>query len=84
MLQQKLATRDGASIDRNHDIERLWEFYQRFKRRHRVEDMQKEEQRLRESGTFSANIKEYDHGLLLGQYTTSVVLKDACAVQCII
>lgn len=61
MLQQKLVKREGARIDRNRDIEHLWEFYQRYKRRHRVEDMQREEQRLRESGTFSANFGEYGH-----------------------
>lgn len=59
LLQQKLAKKDGAQIDRNRDIEHLWEFYQRYKRNNRVEDLQREEQRLRESGTFSANFGEY-------------------------
>lgn len=58
MLQQKLAKRDGARIDRNHDVERLWEFYQLYKRRHNLDDIQK----LRESGTSRANLGEY--GLL--------------------
>ncbi|KAK2968255.1 hypothetical protein RJ640_030305 [Escallonia rubra] len=60
VIKQKLAKRDGARIDRNRDAERLWEFYQQYKRRHRVDEMQKEEQRWRESGTFSANLGEYD------------------------
>ncbi|KAL5544007.1 hypothetical protein UlMin_007791 [Ulmus minor] len=60
VIKQKLAKRDGAQIDRNRDIEHLWEFYQRYKRRHRVEDMQREEQRLRESGTFSTNFGEVE------------------------
>lgn len=61
-LQQKLAKRDGASIDRDRDIERLWEFYKLYKRRHRVDDIQKEEQKWRESGTtFSSNVGEYVH-----------------------
>lgn len=59
MLQQKLAKKDGA-IDRQRDIERLWKFYVSYKRRHRVDDIQKEQQRLLESGTFStANLGEY-------------------------
>lgn len=62
-MQQKLAKRDGGRIDRNRDIEHLWEFYQRYKRRHRVDDMQREEQRLRESGSFSANFGEYGYFL---------------------
>lgn len=63
MRQQKLAKRDGAKIDRNRDVERLWEFYQLYKRRHRVDDMQREEQKLRESGPSRANLGEY--GLLM-------------------
>ena len=59
LLQQKLAKKDGARIDRNRDAERLWDFYQKYKRRHRVDDIQREEQRYRESGTFSANLGKY-------------------------
>ncbi|XP_031403212.1 callose synthase 10 isoform X2 [Punica granatum] len=55
VIKQKLAKKDGAQIDRNRDIEHLWEFYQRYRRRNRVDDLQREEQRLRESRTFSAN-----------------------------
>ncbi|XP_010516914.1 PREDICTED: callose synthase 10 [Camelina sativa] len=59
VIKQKLAKRDGASIDRNRDIERLWEFYKLYKRRHRVDDIQREEQKWRESGTnFSSNVGE--------------------------
>lgn len=53
VLQQKLAQKDGE-IDRQSDIERLWKFYVAYKRRHRVDDIQKEQQRLLESGNFSA------------------------------
>ncbi|OVA17595.1 Glycosyl transferase [Macleaya cordata] len=60
VIKQKLAKRDGARIDRNRDIERLWEFYQLYKRRHRVDDIQREEQKWRESGTFSANLGELE------------------------
>ena len=57
-VQQKLAKKEGSRIDRNRDIERLWEFYQYYKRRHRVDDIQKEEERWRESGTFSTRLGE--------------------------
>ncbi|XP_059644650.1 callose synthase 10 isoform X2 [Cornus florida] len=52
VIKQKLAKRDGARIDRNRDVERLWEFYQQYKRRHRVDDLEREEQKWRESGNF--------------------------------
>lgn len=57
VIKQKLAKRDGARIDRNRDIEHLWEFYQHYKRRHRVDDIQREEQKFRESGNFSTVIR---------------------------
>ncbi|XP_050224596.1 callose synthase 10 [Mercurialis annua] len=61
VIKQKLAKRDGAQIDRSHDVEHLWEFYQRYKRRHRVDDIQREEQKWRESGTFTtANLGELE------------------------
>ncbi|CAH9107276.1 unnamed protein product [Cuscuta europaea] len=60
VIKQKLAKRDGAPIDRNRDIQWLWEFYQQYKRRNRVDDIQREDQHLRESGTFSANFGELD------------------------
>ncbi|CAN1777271.1 Callose synthase 10 [Linum perenne] len=61
VIKQKLAKRDGTPIDRNRDIEHLWEFYQRYKRRHKVDDIQREEQKWRESGTFTtANLGELE------------------------
>ncbi|GAV80876.1 Glucan_synthase domain-containing protein/FKS1_dom1 domain-containing protein [Cephalotus follicularis] len=59
VIKQKLAKRDGDRIDRNRDIERLWEFYQQYKRRHRVDDIQREEERWRESGSFSPTMGEW-------------------------
>ncbi|KAF8021555.1 hypothetical protein BT93_G1872 [Corymbia citriodora subsp. variegata] len=58
IIKQKLAKKDGAPIDRNRDIENLWEFYQYYKSRYRVDDMQREEQRLLESGSYIANLGE--------------------------
>ena len=71
-MQQKLAKRDGARIDRNRDAELLWEFYQQYKRQHRVDDIQRKEQILRESGTFSANMGEY--GLFICWFYYLVIL----------
>jgi callose synthase len=51
--QQKLAKKDGAPIDRQNDIQVLWNFYLEYKSHRRVDDMQREQERLRESGTFS-------------------------------
>ncbi|KAL3623862.1 Callose synthase 10 [Castilleja foliolosa] len=56
VIKQKLAKKDGGQIDRNHDIEHLWEFYNQYKRQHRVDDIQREEQKWRETGTFSDNM----------------------------
>ncbi|XP_017251756.1 callose synthase 10 isoform X2 [Daucus carota subsp. sativus] len=56
LIKKQLAKKDGARFDRNHDAERLWDFYQKYKRRHRLDDIQREEQRYRESGTFGANL----------------------------
>ncbi|KAM0882138.1 hypothetical protein ACQ4PT_032510 [Festuca glaucescens] len=55
-LQQKLAKKDGASIDRQNDIEVLWNFYLEYKSRRRVDDMQREQERMRESGNFSTEM----------------------------
>ncbi|KAL9235580.1 hypothetical protein vseg_010326 [Gypsophila vaccaria] len=58
IIKQKLSKRDGAQIDRSRDVERLWKFYQRYKKRHRVDDIQRDEQKMQESGVFSSNIGE--------------------------
>ncbi|XP_072977021.1 callose synthase 10 isoform X1 [Typha angustifolia] len=60
VIKQKLAKKDGAAIDRHHDIERLWKFYLGYKRRHRVDDIQREQQKWRESGAFSTNLGEME------------------------
>lgn len=60
VIKQKLAKKDGGPIDRNRDMEILWDFYNRFKRRHRVDDIEREEQKWRESGTYSTNIGDLD------------------------
>ncbi|KAF7135954.1 hypothetical protein RHSIM_Rhsim08G0183600 [Rhododendron simsii] len=78
VIKQKLAKRDGAKIDRNRDVELLWDFYQLYKRRHRVDDMQREEQKLRESGPSRANLGEYGfpikYNLAMEPYRFNIVL----------
>ncbi|CAD6204740.1 unnamed protein product [Miscanthus lutarioriparius] len=56
VIKQKLAKKDGALIDRQNDIQVLWNFYLEYKSRRRVDDMQREQERLRESGTFSTEM----------------------------
>ncbi|KAI3499518.1 hypothetical protein L1887_35319 [Cichorium endivia] len=56
VIKQKLAKKDGGRIDRNRDAQHLWDFYQRYKRIHKVDEIQREEQRMLESGTFSADM----------------------------
>lgn len=73
LLQQKLAKKDGARIDRGHDIERLWEFYQLYKRQRKVDDIVREEQKWRESGTFSANLGEYVQFFIIYYFTHDLI-----------
>lgn len=56
VIKQKLAKKDGAPIDRQNDVQVLWNFYLEYKSRCRVDDMQREQERLRESGTFSTEM----------------------------
>jgi hypothetical protein len=85
LLQQKFAKRDGAQIDRNRDIEHLWEFYLRYKRRHRVDDIQREEQRFLDSGTLSANLGEYGQLILIYLFSYDLfVYIDLMMFMCII
>lgn len=74
LLQQKLAKRDGTQIDRSRDVERLWNFYLSYKRRHRVDDIQREEQKWRETGTFSSNLGEYDQLMPLYEFPSNLVV----------
>ena len=58
-LQQKLAKKDGVRIDRSQDIARLREFYKLYRERQKVDELQEEEKRWRESGAFTGDPKEY-------------------------
>ncbi|KAL9270036.1 Callose synthase 9-like protein, partial [Drosera capensis] len=52
VIKQKLAKREGGSIDRSQDIARLQEFYKRYREKHGVDKLREEEIKLRESGVF--------------------------------
>jgi callose synthase len=57
-LQQKLAKRDGAAIDRSQDIAKLQEFYKLYREKHKVDELIADEMKLRESAVFSGNLGE--------------------------
>lgn len=57
-FQQKLAKKEGATIDRSQDIVRLQEFYKLYRQKNNVEQLREEEMKLRESGAFSGNLGE--------------------------
>lgn len=57
--QQKLAKREGGTIDRSRDITLLQEFYKQYREKNNVDKLREEEMQLRESGVFSGNLGEY-------------------------
>lgn len=57
--QQKLAKREGGTIDRSQDIARLQEFYKSYRESNNVDKLQEEEMQLRESGALTGNLGEY-------------------------
>lgn len=60
VIKQKLAKRDGGSIDRSQDIARLQEFYKLYREKHKVDELREDEMKLRESGVFSGNLGELE------------------------
>ncbi|XP_072963967.1 callose synthase 9 [Typha angustifolia] len=60
ILKQKLAKREGGSIDRSQDIARLQEFYKLYREKNKVDELREDEMKLRESGAFSANLGELE------------------------
>ncbi|VFR02625.1 unnamed protein product [Cuscuta campestris] len=60
VIKQKLAKREGGTIDRSQDIVRLLEFYRLYRERHNVDKLREEELTLRESGVFSGNLGELE------------------------
>lgn len=64
VIKQKLAKKDGREIDRSQDIARIQEFYKRYREKHRVDELQEEELKLQESGTFSGDLQELERRTL--------------------
>ncbi|CAA3013942.1 callose synthase 9 [Olea europaea subsp. europaea] len=60
IIKQKLAKREGGSIDRSQDITLLREFYKLYREKHNVDQLREEEMKLRESGVFSGNLGELE------------------------
>ncbi|XP_028076538.1 callose synthase 9 isoform X1 [Camellia sinensis] len=60
VIKQKLAKREGGTIDRSQDIARLQEFYKHYREKHNVDKLREEEMQLRESGAFSGNLGELE------------------------
>ncbi|VFQ99009.1 unnamed protein product [Cuscuta campestris] len=60
VIKQKLAKREGGTIDRSQHIVRLLEFYRLYRERHNVDKLREEELTLRESGVFSGNLGELE------------------------
>ncbi|CAI9106685.1 OLC1v1005889C1 [Oldenlandia corymbosa var. corymbosa] len=60
VIKQKLAKREGGSIDRSRDIARLQEFYKRYREANDADKLREEEMKLRESGIFSGNLGELE------------------------
>ncbi|XWS71098.1 hypothetical protein CRYUN_Cryun03dG0108600 [Craigia yunnanensis] len=87
VIKQKLAKREGGTIDRSQDISRLQEFYKLYREKNNVDKLREEEMKLRESGVFSGNLGELERktvkrkkvfgtlrvlGMVLGQLTEEI------------
>ncbi|OVA03159.1 Glycosyl transferase [Macleaya cordata] len=92
VIKQKLAKREGRSIDRSQDITRLREFYKMYREKHKVDELREDEMKLRESGAVSGNLGELERktvkrkrvfatlkvlGEVLGELTKEVSPEDA-------
>uniref|UniRef100_A0A1D1Z005 1,3-beta-glucan synthase n=1 Tax=Anthurium amnicola TaxID=1678845 RepID=A0A1D1Z005_9ARAE len=64
VIKQKLAKRDGGTIDRSQDIARLQEFYKQYREKHNVDKLREDEMKMRESGIFSGNLGELERKTL--------------------
>ncbi|XP_010535892.1 PREDICTED: callose synthase 9 isoform X2 [Tarenaya hassleriana] len=58
VIKQKLAKRDGGTIDRSRDIIRLQEFYRQYREKNKVDQLREEEKQLRESGVFTGELEK--------------------------
>ncbi|KAJ0019989.1 hypothetical protein Pint_31314 [Pistacia integerrima] len=87
VIKQKLAKREGGTIDRSQDIARLAEFYKLYRAKNNADQLCREEMELRESGAFTGNLGELQRkivkrkrvfatlkvlGMVLGQLTQEI------------
>lgn len=64
VIKQKLAKREGGSIDRSQDIARLLEFYKGYREKQNVDKLREDEKRLRQIGTSSGNFEGLEHTIV--------------------
>ncbi|CAK9328067.1 unnamed protein product [Citrullus colocynthis] len=64
VIKQKLAKREGGTIDRSQDITRLQEFYKLYREKNNVDKLWEGEMKFRESGAFSGNLGELERKTL--------------------
>ncbi|KAJ7009514.1 hypothetical protein D5086_000117 [Populus alba] len=60
VIKQKLAKREGGTIDRSQDIAQLQEFYKSYRENNNVDKLREEEMQLRESGAFTGILGELE------------------------
>ncbi|WOL05975.1 Callose synthase 9 [Canna indica] len=60
VIKQKLAKRDGGTINRSQDIARLQEFYKYYREKNKADELCADEMKLRESSVFSGNLGELE------------------------
>ncbi|KAL9407348.1 hypothetical protein Peur_004320 [Populus x canadensis] len=60
VIKQKLAKREGGTIDRSQDIAQLQEFYKFYRENNNVDKLREEEMQLRESGAFTGILGELE------------------------
>ncbi|XP_074558613.1 uncharacterized protein LOC141814570 [Curcuma longa] len=75
VIKQKLAKRDGRTIDRSQDIARLQEFYKHYREKNKVDELREDEMKMRESGVLSGNLGEYVFSI------SCISMRDAEAVE---
>lgn len=64
VIRQKLAKRDGGSIERSQDITLLQEFYKTYRKKYKAVELRMEEIKLRESHEVSGNLGELERKTL--------------------
>lgn len=64
VIKQKLAKREGGTIDRSQDVARLQDFYKLYREKNNVVKLREEEMKLRESADYTGNLGELERKTL--------------------